>query len=161
MVTQAQATSSFEMPAGGPLLGFSQLVAPVNQAKNAPDTLPGGPPLPRDVLELPPGVHASAKMAPSLHSTLRKILEGQQIQASNIASYLDSISLNRYDSAFRLLWGLLVHKGVSPLTASFADVADSLIQLHRVSPSQARNAYSAVILLPPFQQIKFMSLLQP
>ena len=43
---------------------------------------------------------------------------------------------------------------------SISDVAGLLLELHHVSPSQARNAYSACLLFPQLQGLKFSILLK-
>ena len=113
-----------------------------------------------DVFELPRGIHAQAKMAPSLHSVVRGLLERDEVPPAVATAHLRRLSaLPRYDSAFRLLWALLQEGGLPP-QASLGQVAAAIVQLHQVSPSQARNAYSAMLLIPGYSQLKFSSLLQ-
>ena len=40
-------------------------------------------------------------------------------------------------------------------------MADAIIQIFQVSVAQARNAYSASLLLPSLSQLRFVSLLSP
>ena len=54
---------------------------------------------------MPPKVYASAAMAPSLHFVIRNVLEEQKVQAANIEDFLAKKSIERYDGAFKLLWG--------------------------------------------------------
>ena len=50
-------------------------------------------------------------------------------------------------------------RGISPQEATLDQVADSIIQLFAFSPAQARNAYSAVLLIPGFGGVRFHPLL--
>ena len=119
-------------------------------------------PLPRKVPKLPGGIHASAKMAPSLHSVVRKALEAKQVQTEDIDTFLSQQkTLARYDSAFRLLCALCVSRGVSPDSANLHQVAGQLLELNKISSSEARNAYSALLMIPGWEQIRFSSLLGP
>ena len=47
------------------------------------------------------------------------------------------------------------------MVATIAEVAGALLDLHKKSPSQARNAYSAVLLIPGFEQVRFHPVLAP
>ena len=66
----------------------------------------------------------------------------------------------RYDSSFRKLWALCTIKGLIPSTSSSKDLVPYLLQLHDHSPNDARNAYSALLLLPGFSDLKFHPMLQ-
>ena len=66
----------------------------------------------------------------------------------------------RYCGAFRLLWALVELRGFDVVKTSISDVARLLLGLHHVSPSQARNAYSACLLFPQLQGLKFSILLK-
>ena len=70
-------------------------------------------------------------------------------------------SLNRYSSGFKLLWAMLTKNGINPPEATVDQVVDNLIQLFGVSKHQARNAYSALLLLPGYQSVRFHPLLSP
>ena len=80
---------------------------------------------------------------------LRQISEGKKLQNSTIENFLArNKSLKRYSSSFRLLWTILVKRGVYPPHTSSDQIADAIVQLFNFSPAQSRNAYSAVLLLP-------------
>ena len=112
------------------------------------------------VYQLLGGENASYKMAPGLHDCLRKILEGQQMAPEDIECYLlKNPTWKRYDPAFKKLYCLLEQKKIDPQEASVEQVAQGLWTLHRESPSEARNAYSAMLLFPSFQMLKFHPLL--
>jgi hypothetical protein len=51
--------------------------------------------------------------------------------------------------------------GVDPPHASLDQIAGAVVQLFQFSPAQARNAYSAVLLLPGFEGLRFHKLLVP
>ena len=99
-------------------------------------------------------------VGPVLSDLLREILEGKQVQGSTIDDFLArNPSLKRYSSGFQLLWRLLMARGISAQEATLDQVADSIIQLFAFSPAQARNAYSAVLLIPGFGGVRFHPLL--
>jgi hypothetical protein len=89
-------------------------------------------------------------------------LEGKQIQASTIDDYLTkNTSIRRYGSSFKLLWDTLSRQGIHPPGASIDQLADAIIQIFRISPSQARNAYAATLLIPGLGGLRFCTLLNP
>ena len=47
------------------------------------------------------------------------------------------------------------------MVATIAEVAGALLDLHKKSPSQARNAHSEVLLIPGFGQVRFHPVLAP
>ena len=100
-------------------------------------------------------------MAPDLHVVLRKCLEQQEIKSQVIDSYLEeNPSIKRYNSAFKSLYSILSRQGISPMLASTNQVVSGIIELHKASPAQARNAYSAVLLLPNLGGVRFHPLLR-
>ena len=52
-------------------------------------------------------------------------------------------------------------KSLSTDTPTVQAVATSLLTLHSLAPNEARNAYSACLLLPGFQSLRFSTLLGP
>ena len=105
--------------------------------------------------------HALSKMAPSLSDTLRKILERDQIQIHTLQAHLDRVkNLPRYDSAFKLLWGLCQAQNLDPSILSCDDVASQILLLHELTHSQTRNAYSAMLHSPGFSSLQFNVLLK-
>ena len=87
-------------------------------------------------------------VAPPLPNLLRQILEGKQIENKTIGDFLArNKSLKRYSSGFRLLWPIFQRGDAHPPHANSDQIADAIVQLFHFSPSQARNAYSAVLLL--------------
>ena len=88
-------------------------------------------------------------------------MERDQIQIHTLQAHLDRVkNLPRYDSAFKLLWGLCQAQNLDPSILSCDDVATQLLLLHEMSPSQARNAYSAMLHLPGFSSLQFNVLLK-
>ena len=55
----------------------------------------------------------------------------------------------------------MASKNPSPVSSSLSEVASSIVGLHGFSSSLARNAYSAMLLVPGFQQLRFAPLLGP
>jgi hypothetical protein len=51
--------------------------------------------------------------------------------------------------------------GIDPKSCSFDQIASQLIKLSEFSMSEAKNAYSALLLLPGFDQLRFNNLLHP
>ena len=148
---------------GRPLLGFSHVVAPINKNESSRDTVCQNSALQGFVHQLLGGKNASPPVVPLLPDLLRQILEGKQIQSSTIDDFLrKNPSIKRYQSSFSLLWRVLVKNGVTPAEASTDQIADAIIQIFKVSPAQARNAYSGVLLLPGIGGgLRFHPLLQP
>jgi len=70
-------------------------------------------------------------------------------------------SWKRYQSSFEHLWRILTAQRKKFDEISNQDLAAAIIQIHQYSPSQARNAYSAALLVPGFQSLRFEPLLQP
>ena len=162
MAAQVGGEPTGGLPPSGSLLGFCHMVAPVNKVVQARGKVSSFSPSERDVCQLLGGVFAQAQVAPSLSDCIRKLLEQQQVQAEDISLYLAGLkSLKRYDLPFRKLWGLMSLKGLSPDNPTVQGVATSLLALHRLAPNEARNAYSACLLLPGFQALKFSTLLGP
>ena len=65
-----------------------------------------------------------------------------------------------YDGAFAHLWSKFVSSNLDPASASLGEVASLPLRLHSESPSQARHAYAAMLLIPGFEQLRFSPLLQ-
>jgi hypothetical protein len=79
-----------------------------------------------------------------------------------IEDYLGKLtSVTRYDKPFRVVWAMLLDKGIQPQTANVAEVVSVLLQLHSMSPAQARNAYSGLVLFPHLQALRFHQALVP
>jgi hypothetical protein len=162
MAAQVESEPTGGMPPGRSPLGFCHMVAPVNKVVKAKHKVSSISPSKRDVCQLLGGVFAKAQVAPSLSDCIRKLLEQQQVQPEDIDLYLAGLkSLKRYDLPFRKLWGLMALKGLSPDNPTVQGVATSLLALHRLAPNEARNAYSACLLLPGFQALRFSTLLGP
>ena len=134
-----------------PFLGFRHMVAPINKTTSSKNPLPSNCTGVGVVPKLPRGLDASTKMAPNLHVVLREMLQSKEVKGEIIENFLShSPSIKRYDSAFRTLWALLSSKGLDPPTSILEQIASEIIEIHNWSPSQAKNAYSSVLLLPVF-----------
>ena len=144
------------------ILGFSTVVAPFTKVKSSQNT--GGPSttLSRLFHKLPGDPNATNSVAPSLHHLIRSMLEKQQMSAESITLYLEKLpSLVRYQNAFNYFWSLCVNNKVDFQNASLWTIAGELLKMHKQLPHQARNAYSALLLLPGFDQLRFSSILKP
>ena len=99
-------------------------------------------------------------MAPPLHSIIRKALEAKQVQTEDIETFLKSNkSWSRYESAFKILWGICVFRKMVLEHMTLEQMAGNIVFLNKFSPAQARNAYSALLLLPGWGQLRFSPLL--
>ena len=178
VANKAQKQSTCPVLVNSALLGFHHVVAPFG--KNACSKKPNnfGTSLPRNVCQLPGTGNATPKVAPPLNFVIRKILEGKQMSDQAIKNYLMSLGqLTRYQNAFNLFWGQC-----SPLDAqafpperswneinafqplqhvSLTFLSEQLILLHQKSASQARCAYSALLLIPGLEHLRFQVLLRP
>ena len=99
-------------------------------------------------------------MAPPLHRIIQQILERRKISPEGVQTYLQNLNnLDRYNSAFNLLWLTLTKMGEDPLTATMDKVAEAILLLNKQSTSQARNAYAGCLWIPGFEQLRFHHLL--
>ena len=144
------------------LLGWSTMVAPVSKTAFPPHSSFFNSPLSRNVQKLPREIYEGAKMAPSLHCAIRKALEGKQVSSEDIDSFLkQNKTWLRYDSAFKLLCSTCKHRGVNPEIATLQQMASQILFLNKFSPAQARNAYSGMLLIPGWDQLRFCAMLNP
>ena len=105
---QTQKQPTFDVPFSLPLLGFKQVVAPINTIARAKKPRVPYTPLPRDVYSLSGVPHATTQVAPNLYNLVREILEARKMSTSSIQDYLASIkSWNRYQNAFQHFLDLL------------------------------------------------------
>ena len=144
------------------ILGFSTVVAPFTKVKSAQNTGSASTSLPRLFHKLPGDPNAPNPVAPNLHNVIRGMLEKQQMSAEGISLYLEKLpSLVRYQNAFNHFWSLCVQNKVDFQTSSLWTIAGELLKLHKQLPHQARNAYSALLLIPGFDQLRFSPILRP
>ena len=100
-------------------------------------------------------------MAPDLSHIIRVLLERKQTSPESTQAYLEQLgNLNRYNSAFSALWQLCIQKGLDPYNMSEHEVAQVLLLLNVQSQAQARNAYSACLLIQGLEQLRFNALLR-
>ena len=75
------------------------------------------------------------------------------MQNADIKNYLGSLkSLPRYDKSFRKLYVILQDMGVNPPQAETDQVAHGILRMASYDLNEARNAYSAVLLIPKLGQ---------
>jgi hypothetical protein len=161
MVGQDVPQQKHKLSFGDSHVGFKCLVAPVNQNVQTRVQDVNNPTNRRNVQRLLGGLNAKAKMAPSLHCCFRFLLEQQQMSPGDVQAVLDQqTNLARYDRAFRKLYAILENKGLEPLQAAAGDIVSSLMHLNKLSPSEARNAFAAMSLLPGFHHLSFHPLLK-
>ena len=162
MASTLKGKSTCHLFDNSPLLGWKHLVAPTN--KNACEAFPNPPDSTTMgvVHKLPGGKNASYKMAPSLCSALRQIMETKQIPTESIENYLTQVGRNqRYDRAFRTLWAVMKEKQLDPLTASIDQIASILILMDKINTHEARNAFAACLLFPGMEMLRFVPIIKP
>ena len=148
------------LPSGLPLLGFHTMVAPINKNEQTQGSLRPDCSLPGIISKLFRGKNASPPVAPSLHNCLRTVLEQQKMSPEDVGNFLQKCpGLQRYNSAFQKLWVILRSRGVEPVSATVQEVAVGLMSLHSFSKNDSRNAYSAMLLFPGFQALRFHSMI--
>ncbi len=59
------------------------------------------------------------------------------------------------------MWAILLKNGINPPESDLDQVAQAIIQLFQYSIPQARCAYSPMLLIPQFGQLRFHPLLRP
>jgi len=100
-------------------------------------------------------------MAPNLCDIIRKILERKQAEPEAIKIYLEQLgSLQRYNNAFQALWSLIVTRGKNPLEISQEEISHYILILNKEAPAQARHAYSACLLIPGLENLRFSPMLK-
>jgi hypothetical protein len=160
MAQPVEGTPSSHLHGSRPLLGFCNLVAPTSETARASESVSGHSTFSRDVSKLLGATHATPKVAPPLHNIIRSLLQRRQVSDEGIQAYLSKCkALPRYDNAFNALWHRCSQHNVVLLDASLDVIASELLLLHQVSPPQARHAYSALLWLPGFDQLRFSPLL--
>jgi len=101
-------------------------------------------------------------MAPVTCVLFRQKLAETEISPENIQDFVDrNGSIPRYNGAFKLVWGFLKASGIDPVSATLNQIASAIISLHKHSTAQARNGYAAMLLIPGYSQLRFLSVLQP
>ena len=161
MDTSPETKSGASVPAGGPILGFNFVVAPINKVAYTRDALLQGGTVLGNVSGFPREIHAEAEMAPDLHIVIRKILEEQKVSPEVAMDYIRrNPSHVTYNKPFKILWALLKAKGIEPRDASNAEIADALVQIFVKNKNMARQAYSGVVLIPGRSDLRFSALLK-
>ena len=136
------------------------MVAPVNVLASTGNTHHSNSPKVGPLSELSRSLHERTQLAPDLHSVIRSRLQARSFTEVLICEHLKQLgSLARYQNAFAFLFAMALRDSLtidSPLDA----FVGLLLELHSHSPSQACNAYSALLLNPGFADVKFHPLLK-
>ena len=156
------ATSSLgDLPDGCSFVGWNVLVGPTSQNARQGESCGVGPAQVGIVPKLPGRFDASYKVAPSLYSVVRLLLERKQVSDQSITLHLKpSATLQRYDGAFKTFWAFASEKGYDVHKLSVDQVASILLLMSAINENQARHAYSACLLLPGFESLRFCTLLR-
>ena len=150
-----------DLHSGCALLGLYNLMAPTSETARGSKSLSDNSAFPRNVSKFLGAANAAPKVAPPLHSLVRSLLQGRQVSDAGIQAYLSKCkALPRYDNALNALWHQCPQHNVDLLSASLDVIASELLLLHQNSAPQARHAYSAFLLLPGFDQLRFSPFLK-
>ena len=161
MVGEINFKQNPSLPDGMSYVGFKSMVAPVNQNVQTTNKNAGNSPRKRHVSELLGSIHARTQVAPGFSDCIRFLLEQQKIGDEEIRLAIKQLGPpERYDRPFKKLYVILQDKGIDPLKASIMEIASAILQLSEISIPEARNAYSAVCLLPGFESIRFCPVLK-
>ena len=137
------------------------MAAPTSKTACASQSGTFDTPLSGHVHQPPRAVYEGAKVAPTLHSFVRKTLEARKVQAEDIETFLkEKKTLQRYDSAFRLLWALCFFRGEKPAQATIQEVPGHILYLNTFSQAHARNAYSGLLIIPGWDQLQYSCAVQ-
>ena len=83
------------------------------------------------------------------------------METATIDTYLAGCrSLARYDRAFKFIWAMACAKKLTLKTCTLLEVSALVLDLSKISLHQARNAYSGLLLVPGFEQLRFAPLLK-
>ena len=161
MAVQTQTMSLGDLPYCSPLVGWKFMVAPTSKTASEGDPSRSDREKVGLVQKLPGRENATYQMAPSLCSVIRLLLERKQIPNQSISLYLKPDStLQRYEGAFKCFWAFATEKGFQVADLNVDQVASLLLQMSHINENQARHAYSACLLLPGFEALRFSSLLK-
>ena len=83
------------------------------------------------------------------------------MQNAQIDTYMGKLNLKRYEGSFKTLFKVLLHLRKDPLMATLHDIAQGILFLGEFSLSEARNGYSAMLLILGFENLRFETLLTP
>jgi hypothetical protein len=146
---------TFSGPTGCPPLGVCALVAPTRQAVRDVVKSHFYQTQGRNVLGLSGEQDACHEVEVSLPDCVRKIFprHGYSSQAIEIFLSERKMTLKRYERAFRCVLGEMLQTGVEWEEASLPNWASCIISLSRKSLSQAKNAYSALMLFPTLSML--------
>ena len=155
MATPTQGEPPCDQSHASSLVGFRIMVAPINLLAREGNPNALHPPTVGPLSKLSRSLHEETKMAPSLHSVIRQRLLARNFTGVQIEHHLKGLgTLNRYQNAFALLFAMALPDGltINSLLDAFVGL---LLQLHAVSPLQACNTYSALVLVRGFHDPKY------
>ena len=156
LAKQVVEKTSSELSHSGPLLGFSHLVAPFSQTARSKLPSHSGTPPGRSFSGLLGGALATPKVAPPLHCIIRGVLQRRKVSAEAITTYLKQHkNLAGYDSAINKFWHHCSLQGYDPLLATQDNIASELLQFQKKNFNEARVAYSALLLIPGMEKLRF------
>ena len=161
LAEQTSGSTLGEMRHGSPLVGWKLMVAPTSQTARQGSPSNFSSAKVGFVQQLPGRTDASYKMAPSLCSVVRLLLERKQVPDQGISLYLKPTStLERYDGAFRTFWAFCQKKGFEVPSLTVEQVASFFMQMSQVNSNQAKHLFSASLMLPGFESLRFSPLLR-
>ena len=146
---------------GGALLGWQCMVAPTSKTAQAANSSGLGATSVGFIHKLPGRTDASYKMAPALSDTIRELLERKQFPAESISLHLARLTqLSRYDHPFKVFWVFCTKNHMNPQVMSLDQLAAILLRMEAIESNLTKMAYSAILLLPGYDQLRFHSLLK-
>jgi hypothetical protein len=96
------------------------------------------------------------QVGPPLCDVIREGLQRKQVPPENITVHLSGIkSLPRYNRAFQALWSFCITQGGDPLQLSHEAAASYILKFAQQNKYEARNAYSAFLLIPGWEHLRF------
>ena len=96
-----------------------------------------------------------------LSDVIRAALQRMKVPLEGQDHYIQKLGdLMRYQSAINAFWQQCISVSHDPFSLSLDAIASQLLLLHDRSPAQARSAYSALLLVPGLEHLRFSSLLK-
>ena len=161
MVGKTKKIPQSQMSNNGTPLGWSSVVAPTSKALGPQNTGHSHTSPLGIIHKLPGPENETYQMAPTLCAAIRFLLERKQVSAESITSHLTKVEkLASYDKAFRTFWAFCHSQKINLLEAPMEEVALQLQKMGNIDKIKAKYAYSAVVLLPGYDFLKFSPLLK-
>ena len=161
LVGEIEEESSGAMHVNGPLLGWEQVVAPTSENLQEKHTSDVNSSKMGSFHRLQWESNAPNQMAPALSDCIRVLLERKQVSPENIASYLRKTpQIGQYNKSFQTFWKFCAAKSVNVQESSLEEIALNLVTFNKIDQHMAKKAYSAILLLPGYDGLRFSPFLK-